>query len=288
MRSMTGFGFSDFQDERLHASLGLKSYNSRYLEVYVTLPPYLDPLEPRVREFLTRRLNRGRVEVTLRIQEYQEDLTVRLDRGSVRAYTEALRELIRTAGLDDRLGLAHLLSVEGLLKSEQNRDLEGYWKVVEPLLEKAFGDYEATLRREGETTREDIARQLDLVEREMLTVDRYAPELERRIVADLRERFTELLGDGVDESRVYAEAAVVLMKANINEEISRLRAHLAGFRSILEEPGAVGKKLDFICQELNREINTIGSKSLLMEVNAAVIQVKDAIEKIREQLRNVE
>ncbi len=288
MRSMTGFGFSDFQSERLHASLSLKSYNNRYLEVYVTLPPYLDPLEPRVREFLTRRLNRGRVEVTLKILEYEENLTVRLDRGAVQAYMRALQDLIRTAGLDDRLGLSHLMRVEGLIKSEQDRDLEAYWRTVEPLLESAFRDYEATLRREGETTREDILRLLALIEREMQTVDRYAPELEKRIVQDLRVRFAELLGDGVDESRVYAEAAVVLMKANINEEISRLRAHLSGFRQVVEEPGAVGKKLDFICQELNREINTIGSKSLVLEVNAAVIQVKDAIEKIREQLRNVE
>ncbi len=288
MRSMTGFGFADLQNERLHASLTLKSYNNRYLEIYTSLPPYLDPLEPRVREFLTKRLNRGRVEVTLKILEYEENLSVRLDRSSVRAYVQALQELIRAGGLQDRLELGHLMGIEGLIKSEQTRDLEDYWKTVDTLLEEAYRGYEAALRREGEATREDVVRLLEVIEREMQTVERYAPDLEQRILQELRERFAQLLGEGMDETRVYAEVAVMLMKANINEEISRLRAHLASFHQVLEEPGAVGKKLDFICQELNREINTIGSKSLVLEVNAAVIHVKDAIEKIREQLRNVE
>jgi uncharacterized protein (TIGR00255 family) len=288
MKSMTGFGFSDFQDERLHASLAIKSYNNRFLDIYVTLPPYLDTLEPKIRELLIQRIQRGRVEVSLKLLELEAQPLVRLDRSAVRAYVGVLRELADVSGLEERLELSHLLSIEGLIKTEQSRDLDAYWLIVEPLLENAFRSYEQTRQREGEATREDVVRLLATIEREMETIQRYAPDLEQRIVQELRTRFRELLGEGVEESRVYAEAAVILLKANVNEEIMRLRSHMGSFHQVLQEKGPVGKKLDFLCQELNREINTIGSKSMVLEVSTAVINVKDAIEKIREQLRNVE
>jgi len=129
---------------------------------------------------------------------------------------------------------------------------------------------------------------LTKIDAELFAVEALSPRLEEKIKVDLKSRFEELLGSGMDESRVLAETAVILMKYDIHEEIIRARSHLKSFRGTLEEGGAVGKKLDFICQELNREFNTIGAKNLLLEVDGSVVVLKDTVEKIREQLRNVE
>jgi len=288
MKSMTGFGFSEYRSENIHLSLNLKSYNNRFLDLYVHLPQFLAPLEPRVRDFLSQRIIRGRAELALKVSEFEEDIEVRLDRKSVQVYRRVLEELAAEAGITDRIRLSHLLRIEGIIKLEKTLDIDKYWQMLEPLLGEAYNEFEETRNREGESTCKDIESNLSVIEDQLVLIEQAIPELEQFIKSELRSRFEELLGDAVDETRIYSEMAVMLMKSNVNEEIVRLASHLSNFRFTIVKEGAVGKKLDFICQELNREINTIGSKSQLAVVNEAVITVKDAIEKIREQLRNVE
>jgi uncharacterized protein (TIGR00255 family) len=129
---------------------------------------------------------------------------------------------------------------------------------------------------------------LDSFEAQVERIEGLAPLLEERLKNDLRARFREVLGDSVEEARLLTETAVLLARSDIHEELVRVRAHLGSFRAAVGEPGAVGKKLDFLCQELGREVNTIGAKNALPEVDAAVVALKDALEKIREQVRNVE
>ncbi|NBF40845.1 MAG: DUF1732 domain-containing protein [Spirochaetes bacterium] len=142
--------------------------------------------------------------------------------------------------------------------------------------------------REGESTREDIASQLKRIREVVDELERRAPELEAALRQNVTERFDEVLGEQVNEDRVYAEIASLLIKHSINEELVRLRAHLKSFEETISTEGAVGKKLDFFCQELNREVNTVASKSFASDVNRRVVEAKDAVENIREQLRNVE
>lgn len=288
MKSMTGFGFSEYRNETIHLSLNLKSYNNRFLDLYVYLPQFLAPLEPRVRDFLSQRIIRGRIELALKVSEFEEDIEVRLDRKSVQAYRRILEELAAEAGITDRIRLSDLLRIEGIIKLNKNREIDKYWQMLEPLLVEAYNEFEETRNREGESTCKDIESNLSVIEDQRLFIEQAIPELEQLIKSELRSRFEELLGDAVDETRIYSEMAVMLMKSDVNEEIVRLASHLSNFRFTMAKEGAMGKKLDFICQELNREINTIGSKSQLTAVNEAVITVKDAIEKMREQLRNVE
>jgi uncharacterized protein (TIGR00255 family) len=217
-------------------------------------------------------------------------------------YDKAVRNLAKTLGSDEEPGLAMLLSFEGVLETEVSRDVEKYRPLIEPVLFAAADQFEAERVREGKHTGADILCHLGVLEESAKAISVYVPEIETTIKENLRGRFAELLGDKIDESRILTETAVLLMKYTIAEELARLSSHLAEFRAETERALAAaasngndpiatscpGRKLDFLCQELNREINTIGSKTPMLEVSRLVVRMKDALENIREQLRNVE
>jgi uncharacterized protein (TIGR00255 family) len=285
---MTGFGAGEHRDERRQLSMTLKSYNNRFLDLFVYLPASLSVLEPQIRRYLSERVNRGRVELYLKSVELEEAPRVSLDRSAARAYAQVLRELAREAGIRGRLQLSHLLKLEGVIRAEAGTDPQELWPVLEGLLQRTFQEFDRTRAQEGEATRRDVLALLAAFEAQLARIEALAPQLEERLKNDLRARFREVLGDTLDEARLLTETAVLLARSDIHEELVRIRAHLASFRSAVEEGGAVGKKLDFLCQELGREVNTIGAKNALPEVDAAVVALKDALEKIREQVRNVE
>jgi uncharacterized protein (TIGR00255 family) len=288
MMGMTGFGHGELRNDRMQLTLEMRSYNNRYLDVFVNLPGSLKVLEPRLREYVAARVQRGKVEMFLAVTEADGDLSVQVDAARVRMYLAALSELKRLSGVRERVGLSHLIGLDGVMRSESRRDPEAIWTEVQPLLEEVFGEFQRARAAEGRATEGDIRRLAEEIRSQVAAVEAAAPRIEEKIGQGLRDRFRELLGNGVDEQRVMAETAVLLIKFDINEEIQRMKAHLGSLFDALGREGAHGKRLDFVCQELGREINTIGSKSTLLEVDQAVIAVKDALEKIREQLRNVE
>jgi uncharacterized protein (TIGR00255 family) len=228
------------------------------------------------------------VELYVKAMQLSEATEISIDPRYVESYMRALKQLSEAAGIRERIRLSHLLRIEGMLKAEQSLDLEAYWLDFQPLLESVLEEFDQLRRAEGEATAKDIAELLDAIEAEISRIEGLVPQLEEKIKRDLRTRFEELLSNGIDENRILTETAAMLMKSDIHEELVRSRAHLQAFRKILGAPGAMGKKLDFICQELNREFNTIGSKNLLVEVDGSIVTLKDNVEKIREQLRNVE
>jgi uncharacterized protein (TIGR00255 family) len=288
MKSMTGFAYREHRDERHKITITMKSYNNRFLDILVYLPVFLNPLEPKIREFLSKRISRGRVELYLKASELSQAAEFTIDPAFVGSYVQALRQLADAAGIRERIRLSHLMRIEGILKAEQSLDLDAYWLDLQPVLESVFQDFDRLRRAEGEATARDISELLGRIDEDITNIEEVAPQLEEKIKHDLRSRFEDLLENGVDENRILAETAVLLMKSDIHEELVRSRSHLRNFREALGEPGPMGKKLDFICQELNREFNTIGAKNLLAEVDGAIVALKDHVEKIREQLRNVE
>lgn len=288
MRSMTAYAIDEEMEERFSVSLEVKSVNNRYLDVSCNLPPFLAPLEAELRGIVSDSVSRGRVDLTVRVRELQSEIQVDVDPVNAEKYVTALQRLASLAGITAELRVEHLLGFDGLFSVEKKRDPEMYKPAVMQALDRALKKFLEQADEEGEKTRVDIFSQLERIERHLGQIEVQAPRLQQHIREQLMQRFTEMLGDGVDESRVYAETAVQLVKHSINEEIVRMRAHLGGFRSMVSEGGSMGKKLDFLCQELNREINTIGSKSFLYEIAEAVIEIKDAIENMREQLRNVQ
>ena len=285
---MTGFGFAEYIDDTYSVSIDLKSYNNRFLDIAVNLPPFLNPLEPKIREYLSGRVSRGRVEVYVRYRELEEDLRVVLDRAAARNYLDILEELSDIAGKHEPVTLGHLIGLEGVLKTEKVRNIEDIWLRILPGLNEAFARYEENRLREGEAARTDILSNLAIIRNTVSLFSEHAAGLEQDIRENIAKRFKEVLGDLVDEPRVLAETAVLLVKFSINEEIVRLDGHIGEFERIVHSGEQAGKKLDFLCQELNREFNTVGSKSSVLEINRAVVESKDALEKIREQLRNIE
>lgn len=291
MISMTGYGYVERQDEEFSAVVEVKSYNNRYLDINCSIPGVFSQLEKQIRDAVSGVARRGRVEVFVRFRDNEEDLAVSVDKSVVNGYLKAFAELKAHAGIQEEVRLDHLLSREGVLKSERVADADRAWAVIEPLLDEALRDFASSRQAEGGRLALDIESQLEKIDQCVRAFQTYAGEIEETIRNGLQSRFAEVFGNEVDENRVLSEVAVQLTRFSINEEIVRLQAHLDSFRDIgfggdLEEP--VGKKLDFLCQELNREINTTGSKSIIVEVNQQVVEAKDALENVREQLRNVE
>lgn len=288
MKSMTGFGYSEYQDDKIHITLEVKSYNNRYLDIIVNLPVYLSPLEPRIRSFISKGVARGRVEVTVKVRELQEDIEVFLDEELVGSYIATLKRLAVTAEVDETLFLSKLLEMDGVLKIEKTRNMDDFWRLILPRLEEAFNEFEISRKTEGEHTQDDIRNYLKLLEKARQNIGKHAGGMETKIKENLISRFQELVREQFDENRILAETAMMLVKYGINEELVRIRGHLDTFRREIDAEGPCGKRLDFLCQELNREINTIGSKSVLIEVNQLVVEMKDSTENMREQLRNIE
>ena len=288
MKSMTGYGLAELQTEDLSASAEIKSYNNRYLDIVISYPPFLSALEIPVREFLTGHCRRGRLEVALRYKEFRAAITVSLNKEAVKAYWDAVKECAGLLGISKDPDISMILNLEGVLESEKTRDTEKARSALMPLLEKAFFQFDTDRSREGEHTYKDIISHIESLEKSWILINSRSYEMETILKNNVRQRFEELLAGRIDENRILSETAALLLKSTISEELSRLDAHLKEFRSEAERNPSPGKKLDFICQEINREINTIGSKSVIVEVSKETVNMKNALENIREQLRNVE
>jgi uncharacterized protein (TIGR00255 family) len=288
MISMTGFACREWAGENISLSAEIKGYNSRFLEMYVNTPPWLSHFEPSIREMVNGMCSRGKVEVSLRVRELNAPLAISVNTSAAGAYIEAVSKLAQSHGINETLSVSVLIGLEGVLNIEKVRDDERYWNVIEPVLREAIRAFQNERIREGKHTEENILKYIDKMELALKTVETHIPAMENSIKENLKTRVRELAGSEIDENRILAETAVLLMKHTVSEEISRLSSHLAEFRAETGRNECPGKKLDFLCQEINREVNTIGSKSSILEVSRAVVEMKEALENVREQLRNVE
>lgn len=288
MISMTGYGRAEEQTTDANVVVEVKSVNNRYLDINVTLPGSLGALELPVRERIAQACNRGRVDVFIRYHQLEEELVVRVDHTALSGYLSSLEELRSAAGITDPITLDHLLQREGILHSERAFDTDAIWERIEPVLDRALLLFRESREGEGLRLRADIVAQIALITGAFEEIQAAEGEIERQVKKNLRDRFAEVVGEGVEESRMLAEVAVQLTRFTIHEEIVRLAGHLESFTEALDSSEPVGKTLDFRCQEMHREINTIGSKSIVHAISEQVIQAKQAIENVREQLRNVE
>jgi uncharacterized protein (TIGR00255 family) len=285
---MTGFAWREWAGDDVSLTVEIKGYNNRFLELQVGLPPWLSFMEPRVRELVGTACGRGKVEVAIRVKEINAPVNISVNTNAARAYMNALSGLAADLGIEAPVNVTVLTEMEGVLEIEKKRDAEQYWGMIEPVLREVLSVFQAERVREGKHTEEDILNAIGAIESALETVVSHVADLENSIKENIKSRFQELVGNSIDESRILAETAMLLMKYTVSEEISRLSSHLAEFRAETARNERPGKKLDFLCQEINREINTIGSKSAILEVNRAVVKMKESLENVREQLRNVE
>lgn len=288
MRSMTGYGTSEFSNEKIRITVDLKAYNNKYLDNSINMPIWLNPLEGRIREKIkSMGIFRGRIELNIRVKELQEDVVVVIDKAMVNEVVSGLKNVIELSGIDSTIKVSDIMNFEGVVKSVKTRDLDSIWLNLEKELECALNQLLVEKEREGESLKKDIFSSLDTVLCYINKIETYIPSIEDKIKNNFQERFREVLGVNIDENRILTELGVLLVKYDINEEVVRLKSHIDNFK-ISSKDIPCGKKLDFICQEMNREINTIGSKSPMIEVSQLVVNMKNSLEQIREQARNVE
>lgn len=290
MTSMTGYAYEEKNYESAVISVEIKSVNSRFLDLTVNLPPYLNPLESYFRGKITEKVFRGKVDVYIRVKELESNPDITVDEGAVKAYSEAVKNVIKVSGFgtDSEAALNFILSQPGVIVSNHSYDMEKYKALIEPVFDSVLEKFNADREREGENMKRDLQEKLEKLLKCAHFFTEWQPKMEEMFKEQITTKFRELLEDKADENRIMTETAAMLVKYTINEEIVRLKSHIEAMRSELANNPTPGKKLDFICQEMNREINTIGSKNQFAEVGAMVITAKDSLENIREQSKNVE
>lgn len=290
MTSMTGYAYEEKNYESAVISVEIKSVNSRFLDLTVNLPPYLNPLESYFRGKITEKVFRGKVDVYIRVKELESNPDITVDEGAVKAYSEAVKNVIKVSGFgtDSEAALNFILSQPGVIVSNHSYDMEKYKALIEPVFDSVLEKFNADREREGENMKRDLQEKLEKLLKCARFFTEWQPKMEEMFKEQITTKFRELLEDKADENRIMTETAAMLVKYTINEEIVRLKSHIEAMRAELANNPTPGKKLDFICQEMNREINTIGSKNQFAEVGAMVITAKDSLENIREQSKNVE
>ncbi len=292
MNSMTGYGYSEYSNSDYILTLEIKSYNNRYLDISFSCPSVLSPFEIEVTERIKKAVNRGHLDVSLHLKTIKQDCKINVDTEVASSYIDAaiqVRDICVKKGLSPEVKLSDILEREGVLTQVRMETEDTYKDAVFGCLDSALNSLIASRAREGQATKDNLKNLIDGISKSLNTVESHASELENLIKTNLTARIEEMLGDSeYDKNRILTEVAVMLMRYTINEEVVRLKTHIKEFNKLLESSEAVGKKLDFLCQEMNREINTIGSKSQIVEINLSVVEMKDSLENIREQIRNVE
>ncbi len=291
IKSMTGFGRCEWEQDGFSVRAELKSVNHRYLDLSVRLPRMYSYLETRVRDLMKTCLHRGKADLFLSIERTDGAVkTVSFNAAYGESYYAALQEMKERFSLPGEITVELMAANPELFSSqEQEEEEERVWDVLKPCLEQLMERFSQMRQAEGERLQADLTAKMEGVARLVERIKQLEPEATRLYEQRLQQKITEALeGAEPDPQRLLTEVAVFSDKAAIDEELVRLGSHMQSFSKTLSAGGVVGKKLDFIMQEMNREINTIGSKANHLEISAIVIDVKSEFEKIREQIQNLE
>ena len=296
IRSMTGFGRGEYSDEISKVTVEIRSVNHRYLDIYVKMPRRYSFAEDTIKSAIKERVHRGKVEVSVSVDNVgKSDSDVRLDKELAARYYNVLSELRDSFdfGEESRVSLSLIAKMPDVIVTTPAAEDEE--AMVRRLLEatsKALDDFCSMREAEGEKLAADLSARADTIQEIRDRIDKRAPEIEKEYAAKFKARVEEILGGvyEVPEERIALEAAIFADKANITEELVRLGSHISQLRKFLQSDGkeASGKKIDFLIQEMNREANTIGSKSNDREITSSMLDLKAEIEKVREQVQNIE
>lgn len=291
LSSMTGYGSAVYEDDERRVRCEARSVNHRYLDISIRLPrPYM-ALEERVRRVVSERVARGRIEIFVLVEEFSgKRRTMSLDTELLRNYMDAIQEARKIADLEGRLSVDTLVTLPDIIRvTEEEVDVETVWPSFEFALQSTLDKLVEMRRSEGERLASDISARIQWIDGALQQIAQRAPEVVQLYHERLQRRVAEWQNDvSIDPDRIAAEVALFAERADISEEIVRARSHVQEFLASCQSGSAVGRKLDFLLQELNREINTIGSKANDTEISNHVVAIKSEIEKVREQVQNVE
>ena len=291
IKSMTGYGSAKGAAEDLEITVEVKSVNNRYLDTSVRMPRSFLFAEDAVKAAVQRHISRGKVDVFVSVDASAADnMTVKINEPLLRGYLEAIRHISDSYDLENDLTAVSVSRFPDILTVEKkDLDADSISAGIAAVAEKALDDFDAMRLREGEKLCSDVLSRLETIEALVSTVEREAPKTVEEYRNRLREKMAELLGTaGIDENRILSESAVFADHIAVDEETVRLRSHISQLRTMLSGRSPIGRKIDFLIQEFNREANTIGSKCQNSDIAHVVVDLKSEIEKIREQIQNIE
>ena len=292
IRSMTSFGRAQSEEGKASCfSIEMKSVNHRYLDINIRMPRMMFALEEKIRNIVSKKLNRGKVDIFINYKNYGNNVgKANLNMKLAKDYYECLKQIQKELCIIDDISTTKLARFPDVINLEEpEENLDNIFNQISPLIESALKLMEEMRNREGKKLKEDILSKIQIIEMYVEEIEKLADNIPKSYKKKLEERLSELLsGVDIDESRIALEVAILSDKAAVDEEITRLRSHLSQMKSTLDIDEPIGRKLDFIIQEMNREANTIASKSTDIDMTNKVIEVKNTIEKIREQVQNIE
>lgn len=292
IRSMTGFGRGEFSDGIHTFNIEIKTVNHRYNDIVVKMPKHLSYLEENIKRYIKKDISRGRVEVYINIEyEKESPVDVNIDLSLAKSYKSALENLLKELDIEHKIGLEDILTLNDIVKTERKEiDEDILWECLSKALGTALENVKAMRIEEGRALKKDIETQLNNMDSILGEIEKRAPFIVEEYRSKLRERIRQLLDEDqeLDEDRLNYEVVIFADKSDINEEIVRFKSHIRQFFESLESNEPVGRKLDFLVQEMNREVNTIGSKANDLTITQYVVDIKSELEKVREQIQNIE
>jgi len=291
IRSMTGFGRGGAQGDGKEFLVEIKTVNHRYSDLFIKMPRQISFLEDKVREEISKIIFRGKIDVYITYNDFSENSkNVLLDESLVKAYLNALELLRDKYGIRDDIAISLISRLPDVMKVEVvEGDQEKLWQLLKAALDEALQSLVAMREAEGCELKNNLLEKADYMEKIIGEIALRAPEVVKEYKQKLENRIKELLDQqNIDENRIVMEAAIFAERCSIDEELTRLGSHISQMRETLGMDQPVGRKLDFLVQEMNREINTIGSKANDLSIARHVIELKSEVEKIREQVQNIE
>jgi uncharacterized protein (TIGR00255 family) len=292
MKSMTGYGKGIVNGDDFSVSVDLKTVNNRFLDIHLRVSTDLASLESSIKRRISSRLSRGRVDVNVNIERTAQ-IAYELNRPLIAGYVQALKEMQQDFAISGDLDINALARIPGALQPARNGIDERMTTALEQAVDQALDELEKMRQQEGEVLRTELRDRVNKIEKLVPTIENAAAGLADAYRVRLQKRIGELLNRGgqvveIDPSRLAQEVAYLADRSDVSEEMVRLRSHLSQFQEALDSPGETGKMLDFLLQELNREANTTLSKSTDLGIKEAGLAIKAEVEKLREQVQNVE
>ena len=291
LKSMTGFGRAEGESTLGKVVVESRSVNHRYCDINIKLPKRLNVFENRIKEIIRSHISRGRIDVSFRLENLgEEKVKLSVDLDLAQQYYQVLEDLRERLQLKDEITLTLLAGAKDLITAkEETGDIEPFWQEILPILVQSLKNMDDMKRLEGESLGKDLQLRLDPIAQELQTIKQQFPSHLKTTLKRLQERLRSLLeGMEVDPLRFQQEVAFLAERTDITEEIVRAESHLAQFSSFLEGKEPVGRKMDFLLQEIHREVNTISAKVNDAEISQRVVEMKSGLEKIREQVQNIE
>ena len=290
IKSMTGYAKANISKNLREYQVEIKSVNHRYLDISIKLPRQLSYLEEIIKKVVNSKLKRGKIDIVFTFENFSEEgRNVRINKDLAKLYIKELRELANEEGISSNIEVTDIAKFPDILNIKTDQDDDTIKKEAIDVLEKALDQLIEMRSIEGSKIAEDLLKRIEVIEDKVIKISEKSTGLIQEYVVKLEGRIKEILQtDEIDKSRIAQEVVIYADKCSIEEEVTRLKSHVLQFKNLLQVDDAVGKKLDFLVQEMNRETNTIGSKSSCLEITNSVIDIKTELENIREQIQNIE